>query len=244
MAKFVSNFTLQPLAAQFFLVLKPAHKLTWKPRLHHHLAFHLVMSYSNSTMAAQVPLAKKEPSMAGFSPLKLWGGRDRTGVVIPSDVGGCCWNMLEPTNSSTVYDAKVPWAPVIIQMLAGHEILEQKTPKTKKRHWVLCLHSHSYQNIQTQREFSDPKSILEAHQTCQRRNSTMPLHPLLLPNSTPGPPPTLWVWAKQRGQEAQSYRENLQMAWHTINLPPSHAIASLQKKTLQKTCVFPASKWF
>ena len=61
------------------------------------LAFHLVMSYSNSTMAAQVPLAKKEPfSWQGFIPVNS-EVVEETGQVVLSHLTwgvavGTCWN--------------------------------------------------------------------------------------------------------------------------------------------------------
>lgn len=72
----------------------------------------------------------------------------------------------------------------------------------------------------------------------------MPLHPLLLPNSTPGPPPTPMGLSQTKGTGSAKLPGKPPDGMAYRKFPPSHAIASLQKKTLQKTRVFPASKWF
>lgn len=126
-------------------------------------------------------------------------------------------------------------------MLAKNEILE---PNSKNCHsfWVNLAFFHSYQKYPNSK--GEPPILTPfwkqaiSHQTCPRRNSTMPLHPFCSQTLPPGPTRLRWVWAKQRGQEAQSYRENLQMAWHTVKFSPQPRHCRSSKKPLLKKPVF------
>lgn len=124
-----------------------------------------------------------------------------------------------------------------------------QTPKTSKTVTPLTLgeslHSHSYQKSKL--KWSSP--ILKpfwkqatSHQTCQREKFHHASSPLLLPNS-PSPHPTPMGLSQTKGT-GSAKATGKTSRWHTVNLAPSHAIASLQKKRSTKLSVFFQQEWF